>query len=143
VYVANAGDCRAVLVKRGGKAVALSEDHKPNLPRESKRIKESGGHVYFDGSWRVEGILAVARALGDMLLKPYVTATPDVVEHEVSDDDLYLILASDGLWDTISNEEAARIVLSAADFKAVAAELVERAQDADSMDNITALVIKL
>eukprot|EP00968_Pinguiococcus_pyrenoidosus_P017731 scaffold1790_cov257-Pinguiococcus_pyrenoidosus.AAC.26 len=135
LYVANAGDCRAVLVKKGGKTVALSEDHKPNLPRESKRIQESGGRVYFDGSWRVEGILAVARAMGDMMLKPYVVATPEVTEHTIAEDDLYLILASDGLWDTISNQDAARI-----DFRAAAYDLIERAQDAHSADNITALL---
>jgi len=61
LYVANAGDSRAILVKKGARPVALSVDHKPSLPEEQKRITDLGGRVVFWGRWRVEGILAVSR----------------------------------------------------------------------------------
>jgi protein phosphatase 1L len=79
LLVANAGDSRAVL-SRGGKAVALSVDHKPNLREERQRIEQAGGIVCWAGTWRVGGVLAVSRAFGDRPLKRFVTATPDVRE---------------------------------------------------------------
>jgi hypothetical protein len=98
LFVANAGDSRAILVQRGARVVPLSRDHKPSLPDELQRITEMGGKVIFWGRWRVEGILAVSRAIGDMHLKPYVTPEPEVTEWEVAEDDLFLILASDGTY---------------------------------------------
>jgi serine/threonine protein phosphatase PrpC len=68
--------------------------------------------VIFWGRWRVEGVLAVSRAIGDCSLKPYVTCDPEIVTHELrGEEDLYLVIASDGLWDVMSNEEVARFVI--------------------------------
>lgn len=64
LYVANLGDSRAVLCSNG-RAVAMSEDHKPNREDERRRIEALGGRVIHYGTWRVEGILAVSRAIGD------------------------------------------------------------------------------
>ena len=144
LLVANAGDCRAVLVQKGGRAHALTEDHKPNLPREKKRIHALGGKVLDFGSCaRVEGVLAVSRAMGDFSLKPYVTASPDLIEYELTDDDLYLVLGSDGVWDVVTNETAARIVLSAPDFRSVARDVAHEAQMGRSEDNSTVIVVDL
>jgi hypothetical protein len=93
-----AGDSRAILVQRGARAVALSRDHKPSLPDETKRITDLGGKVIFWGRWRVEGILAVSRAIGDRHLKPYVTPEPEVCEWALTDRDCFLVLATDGIW---------------------------------------------
>lgn len=71
------GDSRAVLSK-GGKAVALSVDHKPNRLDERRRIENAGGVVVWAGTWRVGGVLAVSRAFGDRMLKQYVVAQPDI-----------------------------------------------------------------
>ncbi|XP_066361672.1 probable protein phosphatase 2C 49 [Miscanthus floridulus] len=109
VVVANAGDSRAVL-SRAGVPVPLSVDHKPDRHDELERIQEAGGRViYWDGA-RVLGVLAMSRAIGDGYLKPFVTAEPEVTVTERTDDDECLILASDGLWDVVTNEMACDVV---------------------------------
>ncbi|KAK4286545.1 hypothetical protein QN277_003087 [Acacia crassicarpa] len=105
VIVANCGDSRAVLC-RNGKPIPLSSDHKPDRPDELNRIHEARGRViYWDGP-RVLGMLAMSRAIGDNYLKPYVTCVPEVTITDRTSEDDCLILASDGLWDVVSNETA-------------------------------------
>ncbi|XP_057953105.1 probable protein phosphatase 2C 24 [Malania oleifera] len=105
ILVANCGDSRAVLC-RNGKAVPLSSDHKPDRPDELQRIQGAGGRViYWDGA-RVLGVLAMSRAIGDNYLKPYVSCEPEVTIKDRTAEDECLILASDGLWDVVSNEMA-------------------------------------
>ncbi|OEL24317.1 putative protein phosphatase 2C 49 [Dichanthelium oligosanthes] len=109
VVVASAGDSRAVL-SRGGVPVPLSVDHKPDRPDELERIEAAGGRVIFWDGARVLGVLAMSRAIGDGYLKPFVTAEPDVTVTERTDEDECLILASDGLWDVVTNEMACDVV---------------------------------
>jgi len=139
LYVANVGDSRAVASK-GGKAVPLSEDHKPNRTDERKRIQDAGGVVKWDDTWRVGGILAMSRAFGNRLLKQYVTAEPDIQEEEVSSDLEYLILATDGLWDVVRNEDAIAILKAEDGPQAGAVKLTEIAYSRRSADNITCIV---
>ncbi|XP_068314825.1 protein phosphatase 2C 37-like [Pyrus communis] len=108
IVVSNCGDSRAVLC-RSGAAVPLSSDHKPDRPDELVRIEAAGGRViYWDGA-RVLGVLAMSRAIGDNYLKPYVTSEPEVTVTDRTAEDECLILASDGLWDVVSNETACRV----------------------------------
>ncbi|KAI3955418.1 hypothetical protein MKW98_018519 [Papaver atlanticum] len=108
IIVSNCGDSRAVLC-RGGKAVPLSVDHKPDRPDELVRIQEAGGRViYWDGP-RVLGVLAMSRAIGDNYLKPYVISEPEITITDRTAEDDCMILASDGLWDVVSNETACNI----------------------------------
>ncbi|EFH39298.1 predicted protein, partial [Arabidopsis lyrata subsp. lyrata] len=108
IIVANCGDSRAVLC-RNGKAIALSSDHKPDRPDELDRIQAAGGRViYWDGP-RVLGVLAMSRAI-DNYLKPYVISKPEVTVTDRANGDDFLILASDGLWDVVSNETACSVV---------------------------------
>ncbi|PUZ65685.1 hypothetical protein GQ55_3G244400 [Panicum hallii var. hallii] len=109
VVVASAGDSRAVL-SRGGVPVPLSVDHKPDRPDELERIQAAGGRVIFWDGARVLGVLAMSRAIGDGYLKPFVTAEPEVTVTERTDEDECLILASDGLWDVVTNEMACEVV---------------------------------
>jgi len=111
IYCANAGDSRTVACK-GGQALALSNDHKPDDPEERKRIYNANGFVE-DG--RVNGMLALSRALGDFEYKSNpmfkakdqaVTAHPDVKVIPMTNDIQYILLACDGLWDCMTNEEA-------------------------------------
>lgn len=77
--------------------------------KERKRIEEAGGFVSLDGVWRVQGILAVSRAMGDFPLKErnYITSEPDILTFNLARLGAdFAILATDGLWDTHSNEEA-------------------------------------
>ncbi|KAJ8765920.1 hypothetical protein K2173_020436 [Erythroxylum novogranatense] len=109
IVVSNCGDSRAVLC-RNGVAIPLSSDHKPDRPDELVRIENAGGRViYWDGA-RVSGFLAMSRAIGDNYLKPYVISEPEVTVTDRTEDDECLILASDGLWDVVSNNTACGVV---------------------------------
>uniref|UniRef100_K7UNA5 protein-serine/threonine phosphatase n=3 Tax=Zea mays TaxID=4577 RepID=K7UNA5_MAIZE len=104
VIVANCGDSRAVLC-RGKQPVALSVDHKPNREDEYARIEAQGGKVINWNGYRVLGVLAMSRSIGDRYLKPYIIPVPEVTIVARAKDDECLIIASDGLWDVMSNEE--------------------------------------
>ena len=144
LFVANAGDSRAVL-SHDGVALSLSDDHKPNRPDEYERIIKAGGQVIKYGVPRVQGVLALSRAMGDFELNPYVICDPEVVCKKIENGDQFLILACDGVWDVLSNQEAVDIVrreLSQSDDLTTAANaLVQAAYKAGSTDNISALVI--
>ncbi|KAA8539491.1 hypothetical protein F0562_026183 [Nyssa sinensis] len=108
IIVSNCGDSRAILC-RNGVPIPLSSDHKPDRPDELLRIQDAGGRViYWDGP-RVLGVLAMSRAIGDSYLKPYVISEPEVTETDRTAEDECLILASDGLWDVVSNETACSV----------------------------------
>jgi len=115
IYVANAGDSRTVLGVKG-RAKPLSYDHKPQNEGEKARITAAGGFVDFG---RVNGNLALSRAIGDFEFKKsadlppeqqIVTAFPDVVVHEISDDDEFLVVACDGIWDCQSSQAVVEFV---------------------------------
>lgn len=110
LYCANVGDSRAVASVRG-KADVLSHDHKPGNEGETRRIIAAGGWVEFN---RVNGNLALSRALGDFVFKKndkkgpdeqIVTAYPDVQERTLTGDYEFLVLACDGIWDVLTNQE--------------------------------------
>ncbi|CAI9768157.1 unnamed protein product [Fraxinus pennsylvanica] len=108
VVVANCGDSRAVL-SRGGVAIPLSIDHKPGRADELKRIEDCGGNVINWNGQRVLGVLATSRSIGDYYLKPFVIPEPEVTVTNRTEMDEFMIIASDGLWDVISNDLACRI----------------------------------
>ncbi|KAG6552680.1 hypothetical protein Mapa_005627 [Marchantia paleacea] len=141
LLVANVGDSRAVIC-RGGKAFALSKDHKPNRDDERQRIEEAGGVVMWAGTWRVGGVLAVSRAFGDRLLKRYVVAEPEIQEETIRDDVEFLVLASDGLWDVVSNQDAVSMVQAIDNAEDAATKLTSEAYAKGSADNITCVVVR-
>ncbi|KAA6396283.1 MAG: putative protein phosphatase [Streblomastix strix] len=141
LYVANCGDARAILVTpTGGKR--LSYDHKPNLPEEVSRIRDAGGFVV---AGRVNGILSVSRALGDHAMKKFVISDAFVSETTVDPAvDTHVVLACDGVWDVLSDDDVAQIVTTNKDDCGEAAESIKKtALEKGSMDNITVGVIKL
>ena len=154
IYVANAGDSRAVLL-RNGRALALTDDHKAAREDETARVEAAGGQILFWNGVRVMGLLAVSRAIGDHSLRPYVIADPEVTVMNRHPGDELLVMASDGLWDVINNHEAcslAKKCLLRARQKGstrenaarVAATVLTRAAvDRGSRDNVTVLVIDL
>ncbi|KAJ5893831.1 hypothetical protein N7495_005522 [Penicillium taxi] len=115
IWVANAGDSRSVLGVKGH-AKPLSFDHKPQNDGEKARITAAGGFVDFG---RVNGNLALSRAIGDFEFKKspelspeqqIVTAYPDVTIHDVTEDDEFLVIACDGIWDCQSSQAVVEFV---------------------------------
>lgn len=142
LYVANVGDSRAIAIK-DGKAIPLSDDHKPNRKDEQTRIENAGGSVSYDGyTWRVDGILAMSRAFGDRGLKKYVIAEPDIQEAQVNSDLECLVLATDGLWDVVRNEDIISLMRATNGTEAAAMKLTELAHSRHSSDNITCIVVQ-
>lgn len=119
LYIANAGDSRAVL-GRGKLAVPLSEDHKPASASEKARITNAGGFVSeVGGVTRVNGNLNLSRAIGDLRYKgnsevardaQIITAEPDVRRVTVLPEDRFFLMACDGIWDVLSNQQAVDFV---------------------------------
>jgi serine/threonine protein phosphatase PrpC len=154
IYVANCGDSRAVLC-RDGQAIPLSDDHKAAREDETARVEAAGGQILFWNGVRVMGLLAVSRAIGDHSLRPYVIAEPEVTIVNRYPDDEVLIMASDGLWDVMSNQEACNLAKkcllrarqrgstrhSAA--KVAATVLTRAAVDRGSRDNVTVVIVDL
>ena len=115
VSQANAGDSRAV-ASINGNAVPLSRDHKPTLKDERERIEAAGGWVEFN---RVNGQLALSRALGDFMFKrndrksseeQIVTAFPEVQQFQITEDWEFVVLACDGIWDVLTSKEVVNFV---------------------------------
>ncbi|XP_043721072.1 probable protein phosphatase 2C 11 [Telopea speciosissima] len=140
LLVANVGDSRVVAC-RSGSAIPLSIDHKPDRSDERQRIEQAGGFIIWAGTWRVGGILAVSRAFGDKLLKPFVVAEPEIQEEEI-DGVEFLIIASDGLWNVVSNTDAVAIVRGISDAEAASRKLIEEAYARGSSDNITCVIVR-
>lgn len=121
LYVANAGDSRGVLC-RGKTAVSLSEDHKPSQEGERSRIIAAGGFLSeIGGVCRVNGNLNLSRAIGDLRYKmngdlpaksQIITAEPDVRQFELTSEDRFFVLACDGVWDVMSNQDVVDFVLA-------------------------------
>jgi serine/threonine protein phosphatase PrpC len=88
-------ECLFFNSSRNGQAVRISRDHKPNDEDEARRIVASGGFV--GNHNRVNGILAVSRALGDHMLKPFVSAEPTISVTNLKKSDLFMIIACDGV----------------------------------------------
>lgn len=145
LIVANVGDSRGVMCDHKGTAIPLSFDHKPQQVREQKRIADAGGFISFKGVWRVAGILATSRAMGDYPLKEknLVIAEPDILSFDLVDHrPQFLILATDGLWDTFTNEEAVAYIRERLDEPHFGAKSITlQSYNRGSVDNITVLVI--
>ncbi|KAL6272556.1 hypothetical protein ACE6H2_023248 [Prunus campanulata] len=111
LFVANAGDCRTILC-RAGHPFVLSKDHVASCLEERERVISAGEQVTWQvDNWRVGlAALQVTRSIGDDDLKPAVTAEPEITETILSAEDEYLVMASDGLWNVVSNAEVVSII---------------------------------
>ncbi|KZT73787.1 PP2C-domain-containing protein [Daedalea quercina L-15889] len=159
VLVANAGDSRSVISVKG-EAIPLSYDHKPQNEVEKNRIAAAGGYI---SCGRVNGNLALARALGDFdykrneALSPeaqIITCDPEIVEHEMTDEDEFLIIACDGIWDCLTSQQCVdviRLMISQGkDLSQVCEDICELclAPDTNSgagigCDNMTILIVAI
>jgi len=166
--ISNAGDSRAVLARQKKnkdcwETIQLTEDQNPDNPEEQARIEQHGGYVspppepglsarvWLDSSCTQIG-LAMSRSIGDHAVKDVgVMAEPVVTSHEIQEEDDFLILASDGVWEFISSEEAVDIVgkniskgsTTACQLLIEAAAEKWHQEEGDYRDDITALVVQL
>eukprot|EP00747_Dinoflagellata_sp_TGD_P217457 gnl/TRDRNA2_/TRDRNA2_89861_c0_seq1.p1 gnl/TRDRNA2_/TRDRNA2_89861_c0~~gnl/TRDRNA2_/TRDRNA2_89861_c0_seq1.p1 ORF type:complete len:460 (+),score=76.82 gnl/TRDRNA2_/TRDRNA2_89861_c0_seq1:51-1382(+) len=158
VHLAHAGDSRVVVCAGGG--LVCSVDHKPEREDEVARIQAAGGTVEHGalggGPLRVDGQLAVSRALGDFQFKPVklppaeckVTAMPEVQSLTCAPGD-WLLLACDGVWDVYTNEEARDFITDAlqapqpVDGSNILVDLMHRCLERGSKDNMTACLVQL
>ncbi|XP_057759265.1 probable protein phosphatase 2C 47 isoform X1 [Arachis stenosperma] len=147
MLIGNAGDSRAVLGKRG-RAIELSKDHKPNCTSERLRIEKLGGVIY-DGY--LNGQLSVARALGDWHIKGSkgskspLSSEPELEEIVLTEEDEFLIMGCDGLWDVMSSQCAVTMVrrelMQHNDPTECAKALVAEAIQRNTCDNLTVVVV--
>jgi len=157
ILAANIGDSRAVLC-RDNKAWDLSRDHKPNDPDEKSRIESFGGSVIWCGEtdkfgapidergiYRVNGNLALSRAIGDRSERPHVTAEPEIVKVRIREGDQFVVVATDGLWDVMDSDDAVNYVklsLKAGISKnKIADVMVQEAIRLGTYDNVTVVII--
>ncbi|GKC84214.1 probable protein phosphatase 2C 34 [Tanacetum coccineum] len=142
LVIANVGDSRAILATASDDGclvpVQLTVDFKPNLPHEAERIIQCKGLVFcmedepgVHRVWLPNGEspgLAMSRAFGDYCVKDFgLISVPEVTQRRIIGKDQFIVLASDGVWDVVSNEEAVEIVSSTIDKSKSAKRLVERA----------------
>mmetsp|Transcript_59309 Transcript_59309/g.109627 ORF Transcript_59309/g.109627 Transcript_59309/m.109627 type:complete len:648 (-) Transcript_59309:36-1979(-) len=155
VWCANVGDSRAIIC-RGGKAVALSLDHKPDREDEASRIEAAGGFVSYR---RVLGRLAVSRAFGDEEYKtandranskPLVICDPEIRVEQLMPQDEFLFMACDGLFDVFNSQEAVDFIYdrlgsmpsNEQDPQSVVRDIVHEAiHERRSRDNVTAVLV--
>nr|GMC76927.1 probable protein phosphatase 2C 52 [Ipomoea batatas] len=142
LFMGNIGDSRAILASKASndsmEAIQLTVDLKPDLPKEAERIKRCKGRVFaLQDEPEVQRVwlpfddapgLAMARAFGDFCLKEYgVISIPEFSHRVLTDRDKFIVLASDGVWDVLSNEEVVEIVSSSPSRSGAARILVESA----------------
>ncbi|KAK4353338.1 hypothetical protein RND71_028856 [Anisodus tanguticus] len=145
LIIANLGDSRAVLGRKTEEgvieAVQLTTDLKPSLPSEAERIRKCDGRVlalkeepHIQRVWlphRDAPGLAMSRAFGDFMLKDYgIISKPDVSYHHISPNDQFIVLATDGVWDVLSNDDVVSIVGAANNAAAASEAVVEASVDA-------------
>lgn len=150
LVIANIGDSRAVL-SRDQVSIDLTVDHKPNVPKERARIEAAGGIVKsYNGLYRVNGIMALSRAIGDGSERPILIADPDVEVWQIQETDEFVVVAIDGLWEVLTSQDVVTIVHTllrnggeSYDRDSIPALLAERALRHGSSDNIAIIILWL
>ncbi|EOD17584.1 hypothetical protein EMIHUDRAFT_458959 [Emiliania huxleyi CCMP1516] len=148
MHLAWLGDCRAVLCT-GGVAEVLTREHCASSEPERRRVLRDGGQVEAGRLW---GFLQVSRALGDLDCatgrKPAgLSSHPELASREVRPEDEFVLLGTDGLWETVDTAEAVRLardeLRTYADASMASEKLVETALKRHADDNVTAVVVQL
>ena len=148
IWIGNVGDSRAIM-NNGLDVIQLSNDHKPNEQTEYNRITSLGGKVIkaYDGDvYRVNGVLAVSRAIGDFALSPHVTWKPEISTFKLNKHNHYVFLATDGVWDVLSSQQVLDIInkkIINEDWKSIGSTVTSTARSLGSGDNITCMFVIL
>ena len=138
IYIANVGDSRVILIENGV-ARRCTVDHKASDPEERRLVIERGGHVIND---RVNGSLILSRSLGDGIHGKSIGIEPHF-ETAKRVDGMKMILACDGVWDVMSDQDAADILLSCKHFPEGAKVIKDKALQLGSQDNVSCIVVDL
>ena len=150
LYVANAGDSRGVL-SNNKEPHPMSNDHKPDLAGEKRRITKAGGYIS-DG--RVNGNLNLSRALGDLEYKKdenlaakdqLISGFPDVTVKELGPNDEFFVLGCDGIWECMSNDQiidfvAERLANKNASISKICGALIDKMLAPDTSSNLTYII---
>jgi len=158
LYVANVGDSGLVLYRKGN-TLRLTNAHTPKTPSEKARVEKAGGIIYNQRlghpAWNAKLInIAVTRAFGDVYFKANqftsgkpsgMIAEPEIVKVNLTCDDEFILMGSDGFWDVVTPKEASEYVLSnsSKDPSQICKELTEYAIKKSAIDNTTVLLVKL
>lgn len=151
IICANAGDSRSTFIC-SDRTVPMSFDHKPNNEGEQKRIEKAGGTVSMR---RVNGDLAVSRGMGDFVYKQshslppteqQVSPEPQIKIEEIPPDAAFLVLACDGIWDVMSNDDMTTFLLEkiaegCGDVGDLAEEILDHCLRKDSRDNMSIIIV--
>ncbi|AAS52675.2 AEL010Wp [Eremothecium gossypii ATCC 10895] len=137
LYTANVGDTRIILF-RNGRSVRLTYDHKASDIIEMQRVEKAGGLIMKS---RVNGMLAVTRSLGDKFFDSLVVGNPFTTSVEITTSDQFLIIACDGLWDVVDDQEACEMIKDIEDANEAAKTLVRHALEHGTTDNVTVMVV--
>ena len=153
LFIGNIGDSRCIIGDFNNKINLFTIDHKPNEKKESHRIYKNGGYVTNIDTYRVyinneANGLAMSRAIGDNHYKGYniVISNPDIYYRKILQSNEFMILASDGLWDVVSNLEAIQFVnarIKKMGLSTISKKLVHYAFNKGSMDNITVIIVMI
>lgn len=138
-YCSNIGDTKGLLITKSN-SIKITYDHKPSDESENKRVKNNGG-VIFGG--RIFGQFSLTRAFGNIPLKKWVIAEPYIKKHVLTENDRFIVLASDGIWDVISDEECYEISMRHTQAKSFCEDLVNIAISRWSKDNISCIIVKV
>ena len=137
---ANVGDSKAYLINKNNIKL-ITKEHKCNDINEVARIRKNGGVVF---QKRVFGTLILTRSIGDTQMKNFgVISTPDIYSQPIYDNDMYVILASDGLWDVVEYEDILRLSKEKISCFEFSKKLIKLARDRDTRDNVSCIVVQL
>ncbi|CAF1225118.1 unnamed protein product [Rotaria magnacalcarata] len=150
IYLVHIGDSRGIIISNDGCVLAHTDDHKPEDLAEQERIHEAGGKISKSsngGVLRVENQLAMTRVLGDFAMdKHVVPPMADIIEYPRNSLASFIILACDGIWDVMTNEEVALFVIhraSANKLEDIVSQLLDECLRRKSTDNMSVYIVKV
>lgn len=139
-YIANTGDSRAIAYLKNNRVKQITKDHSPTDKNERKMIVKKGGFVK---NKRVDGILAMSRAIGDLKIAQHLSCVPDIYSGSTKNI-LYFVQASDGLFDVLSNRSICLYINSLLKKnipkKQIPELLIKKALEKGSTDNISVIL---
>jgi serine/threonine protein phosphatase PrpC len=138
LYCVNVGDSRCIIVNKKG-IMRLSKDDRMDDPKEKQRIINGGGLIY---NGRIGGILMLSRSFGDWGIKKFgVSCEPHIAKIEINEDDLCLIIASDGVWDFMKEDDFKVLMNKKLNALDVCKDITIQSIRNGSSDNISCFVI--